>query len=104
MTTPTREQSEIPSPITTDSIRTSDLIGSESQKKNSSANKLLPTASSTLHHNLQVINGSLSRLSPDLLSDGDGGGTNDADSVVSLDSVKSNTAVSKYPKFSEIKQ
>ncbi|CAF1011050.1 unnamed protein product [Adineta ricciae] len=94
LTTPTREQSETPSPITTDSIRTLDLIGSESLKKNSSANKLLPAASSTLHHNLQVIDGSLSRLSPDLLSDGDGGGTNDADSVVSLDSVKSNTAVS----------
>jgi hypothetical protein len=45
---------------------------------------------------LQTINGSLTRLSPDLLSDGDGGGTNDADSIISIDSIKSNTAVSKF--------
>ncbi|UJR08333.1 hypothetical protein I4U23_012604 [Adineta vaga] len=93
LTTPTREHIEIPSSITVDSIKPSDIIGNESQKKTSSANKLL-SSSSSLHHNLQVINGSLSRLSPDLLSDGDGGGTNDADSIISIDSIKSNTAVS----------
>ncbi len=46
--------------------------------------------------NLQTTNENLSRLSPDLLSDGDGGGTNDADSIISIDSIKSTTAVSKY--------
>lgn len=46
--------------------------------------------------NKTSINGSLTRLSPDLLSDGDGGGTNDADSIISIDSIKSNTAVSKF--------
>lgn len=39
------------------------------------------------------INGSLTQLSPDLLSDGDGANTNDADSIISLDSIKSSTAV-----------
>ena len=45
--------------------------------------------------NKSSINGSLARLSPDLLSDGDGGGTNDADSIISMDSIKSSTAVSE---------
>lgn len=40
----------------------------------------------------------LTRLSPDLLSDGDGGGTNDADSIISIDSIKSNSAISKQQK------
>ena len=54
--------------------------------------------SNRMKKNQSVINGSLTRLSPDLLSDGDGGGTNDADSIISVDSIKSNSAISKSPK------
>jgi hypothetical protein len=53
-----------------------------------------PTKKNKSSINLQTINGSLTGLSPDLLSDGDGGGTNDADSIISIDSIKSNTAIS----------
>lgn len=51
--------------------------------------------STRMKKNQSMINGSLTRLSPDLLSDGDGGGTNDADSIISIDSIKSNSAISK---------
>jgi hypothetical protein len=42
----------------------------------------------------QTINGSLSKLSPDISSDG--AGTNDADSIVSFESQKSNTAAGRF--------
>lgn len=84
MTTPTVEHGE-------DSVKLSDLAPHSDEKRNTIVKK--PSFSS--HHNLQTINGSLSRLSPDLLSDGDDGGNNDADSIISLDSIKSNTAASK---------
>jgi hypothetical protein len=87
LTTPTKEPSENSFSIN------SDPITNENRKKNTIINK-----SSLSSH--QTINGSLSRLSPDLLSDGDGGGTNDADSIISIDSIKSNTAVSKFRLYS----
>ncbi|CAF1136782.1 unnamed protein product [Adineta steineri] len=90
LTTPTREHTETLPTIIVDPIRSSDSITNTSQKKNILLNKL----SSSFHQNLQTIDGSLSRLSPDLLSDGDGGGTNDADSIISIDSIKSTSAVS----------
>lgn len=63
----------------------------------SSDNFLIPTKESNDNKKSKSsINGSLTRLSPDLLSDGDGANTNDADSVISLDSIKSNSVVSKF--------
>jgi hypothetical protein len=76
LTTPTKEHTENSSSMNGDLLI---------NKKNKSSNL-----------NFQTINGNLSRLSPDLLSDGDGGGTNDADSIISIDSIKSNIAVSKF--------
>jgi len=75
LTTPTKEHHENSSSMNDDLI--------SNKKKKSSLNP-------------QTMNGNLSRLSPDLLSDGDGGGTNDADSIISIDSIKSNTAISKF--------
>lgn len=65
------------------------------QEQTSSSDNFL-TATKDTNDNKKLkpsINGSLTRLSPDLLSDGDGANTNDADSVISLDSIKSNSAV-----------
>lgn len=55
--------------------------------------------SSRMKKTQSVVNGSLTRLSPDLLSDGDGAGTNDADSIISVDSIKSNSAISQFLKM-----
>ncbi|CAF1181425.1 unnamed protein product [Rotaria sordida] len=90
-TTPTKEHSENSPSISDDSIKLSDLVTNENQKKNIVINKSFQS----YQHNRQTINGSLSRLSPDLLSDdGDDGRINDTDSIISLDSIKSNIAAS----------
>ncbi|CAM4751654.1 unnamed protein product [Rotaria magnacalcarata] len=92
LTTSTKEHCENSLSISNDSMKLSNLVTNESRKKNAAVNKQLPTYHHDHHHD--TINGSLSRLSPDLSSDGDDGGINDADSIISLDSIKSNTIVS----------
>jgi hypothetical protein len=87
LTTPTNDSS-----INSDLVKTSDLLTNGNRKKMPIVNK----SSLSSQHNLQTINETFSRLSPDLLSDGDGGGTNDADSIISFDSIKSCSAVSKF--------
>ncbi|CAF1601309.1 unnamed protein product [Rotaria magnacalcarata] len=84
LTTPTKERSE-QSPVGSgaESIKSSDSISMGHRNKKSSSQTF------QYHHN---INGSLSKLSPDLSSDGTG--TNDADSIISLESQKSNTTTS----------
>ncbi|CAF3319753.1 unnamed protein product [Rotaria socialis] len=84
LTTPTKERSE-QSPVGSgaESIKSSDSISMGHRNKKSSSQTFQH------HHN---INGSLSKLSPDLSSDGTG--TNDADSIISLESQKSNTTTS----------
>ncbi|CAF3428476.1 unnamed protein product [Rotaria socialis] len=95
LTTPTKEHCENSLSISNDSTKLSDLVTNENRKKNATVNKQLPTYRHGHHnHHLDTINGSLSRLSSDLSSDGDDGGINDADSIISLDSIKSNTVVS----------
>ncbi|CAF3509105.1 unnamed protein product [Rotaria sp. Silwood1] len=90
LTTPTKEHSENSPSISDDSMKLSDLVTNGSRKKNITINKPFQS----YHHSLQTMNEGLSRLSPDLLSDGDDGGINDADSIISLDSIKSNIAAS----------
>ncbi|CAF3966934.1 unnamed protein product [Rotaria sp. Silwood2] len=90
LTTPTKEHSENSPSISDDSMKLSDLVTNGNRKKATSINKPFQS----YHHSLQTINGGLSRLSPDLLSDDDDGGINDADSIISLDSIKSNIAAS----------
>jgi hypothetical protein len=79
LTTPTKEHGENSPVGSGESIKSSDSISTGHRKKKS-----------TQHQ--QPINGSLAKLSPDLSSDG--AGTNDADSIVSFESQKSNTTAS----------
>ena len=80
LTTPTKEHRENSPVGSGESIKSSDSITTGHRKKKSQP--------------LQTINGSLSKLSPDLSSDG--AGTNDADSIVSFESQKSNTTAGKF--------
>jgi hypothetical protein len=87
LTTPTKEYRENSPVGSGESIKSSDSISSEHRKKKS-------ISQSTQHQqqNNQPINGSLNKLSPDISSDG--AGNNDADSIVSFESQKSNTTAS----------
>lgn len=91
LATPTKEYVENSPSVSDDSIKLSDLVANNSRKKNTVTNKLQESS----RHNVQTIRESLSRLSPDLSSDGEGG-INDADSIISYDSIKSNTVSSKF--------
>lgn len=66
----------------------------EFRSKKTSVNNSHQTTFPSAFHQLN-INEQFSRLSPDLSSDGDGGATNDADSILSFESQKSNTMPSK---------
>ncbi|CAF0732263.1 unnamed protein product [Rotaria sordida] len=83
LTTPTKERGEHSPAGSGESIKLSDSVSIGHRNKKS-------TSQTFQHHN--NINGSLSKLSPDLSSDG--AGTNDADSIISLESQKSNTTAS----------
>ncbi len=83
LTTPTKEHGENSPVGSGESIKSSDSISTGHRKKKS--------ISQSIQHQ-QTINGSLAKLSPDLSSDG--AGTNDADSIVSFESQKSNTTAS----------
>ncbi len=85
LTTPTKEHGENSPVGSGESIKSSDSISSGHRKKKS-------ISQSTHHQQQQTVDGSLTKLSPDLSSDG--AGTNDADSIVSLESQKSNTNAS----------
>jgi len=84
LTTPTREHGEN-SPVGSggESMKSSDSISTGHRKKKSN---------SQFSQQHQTNNGSISKLSPDLSSDGNG--TNDADSIISLESQKSTTTAS----------
>jgi hypothetical protein len=81
LTTPTKEQHK----------KSSDLITNGSQIKKTSVQNNIQSPSPH-----QTINKSLSRLSLDLSCDEDGGETNDTDSIISFESQKSNSAISKF--------
>ncbi|CAF2517489.1 unnamed protein product [Rotaria sp. Silwood2] len=83
LTTPTKERGEHSPVGSGESIKSSDSMSSGHRNKKSTLQTFQH------HHN---INGSLAKLSPDLSSDG--AGTNDADSIISFDSQKSNTTAS----------
>ncbi|CAF4568504.1 unnamed protein product [Rotaria sp. Silwood1] len=83
LTTPTKERGEHSPVGSGESIKSSDSISIGHRNKKSTLQTFQH------HHN---INGSLSKLSPDLSSDG--AGTNDADSIISFESQKSNTTAS----------
>jgi len=84
LTTPTKEHGENSPVGSGESIKSSDSISTGHRKKKSTTQ--------SIQHQQQTINGSLAKLSPDLSSDG--AGTNDADSIVSFESQKSNTTAS----------
>ena len=67
---------------------------SETRSKKASVNNGLSSYAPSPQY--LTINEQFSRLSPDLSSDGDGGATNDADSILSFDSHKSTTVTSEY--------
>ena len=82
--------------LTTPTERSATLVGEpfETRPKKASVNNGL-MASYVPSQQYLTINEQFSRLSPDLSSDGDGGATNDADSILSFDSHKSNTMTSE---------
>jgi hypothetical protein len=83
LTTPTREHGENSPVGSGESMKSSDSISTKHRKKKSTSQFSQPH---------QTNNGSISKLSPDLSSDGTG--TNDADSIISLESQKSTTTAS----------
>jgi hypothetical protein len=81
LTTPTKDLGENSPVGSGESIKSSDSISTGHRKKKSSSSQPHPP-----------INGSISKLSPDLSTDG--AATNDADSIISFESQKSNTTAS----------
>ncbi|CAF1178772.1 unnamed protein product [Adineta steineri] len=89
ITTPTRDQGENSPVGSGESVKSSDSISTGHRKKKSTSQS---SQQQQQQPQQQITNGSLAKLSPDLSSDG--AGTNDADSIISVESQKSNTNAS----------